>query len=156
MRKEPFIVFLVLSLFVVRFQCDSTYASQFRQDFAYLLPDNEEFVANLERIFTRNNVTYKSDVKSIISTQIRTASPEISNAQIIERIEKELDSLGFLYEAKNTFQSTEMDSLAIDYNEDKNDELAFNNQIINFKVSYLYCYIFNNLYNSNIIDKGKR
>lgn len=146
MRIELVVLYLFLSLFVVGFQCRSTYDTQFRQDFAYLLPDNEEFVANLERIFTRNNVTYNSDaimIKYIISTEIRTASPEISNAQIIERIEERLDRLGYLNEAPQTFQSTEMDTSASGYYEDHNDDGTFNNQIINFKVSSLYCYSYN-------------
>lgn len=142
MRKELLVFYILLSLFV-RFQCRSTYKTRFRQDFSYLLPDNEEFVANLERIFTRNNVTYKSDVRSIISAEIRTASPEVSNAQLIERIEEKLDKLGYLNEVQETFQSTEMDSSATDYNEDNNNHVTIDSLIINFKVRFFHVHLLN-------------
>lgn len=148
MRIELFVLYIFLSLFVVGFQCGSTYDTQFRQDFAHLLPDNEEFVANLERIFERNNVNYNSSVMRI---KYIIASPEISNAEQIEK------RLGYLNEAPETFQSTEMDTSASDYNEDNDDDGTLNNQIVNFKVSCLHYNIYNRKkFNSNAFYKGKR
>jgi CRISPR/Cas system-associated protein endoribonuclease Cas2 len=103
------------------FQCRK-YISQFRKDFSYLLPDNEEFVDAVEQMFVKNNITYTKEFKDIVRTEIRKAGPEVSDSEIIEGIKKQFKSLEYLNGSTTIFQTTEIEeSSPIVYQDESGD-----------------------------------